>query len=144
MRRMIPTKQIDFIKSIETADGKIDSSKLDKKLYYHPIYLYQRDELEGNILIGTITILDNNPTAYTTSTLAAKLKELMDAGAYIAFSGGFRATSNDDFNDGIIMLKEGASYQVVGISSDRSTAVSQTIDIDNLTAVSDGVNQIYP
>ena len=125
---------------IDVANINGETSPSVKPIYYHPIYMFIRDGNNDNVLIGTLTILDNQSTAYTKTTLATKLKALLDLGAYINFNGGVRADGTDTYKNCIMMLKSGDNYKMMYLTS--TSEQSMNIDLDNITFVNDGVNKI--
>lgn len=130
---------IDTVDEVVDSNGDLEAGKLNRKLYYHPIYFYTRDENNQNLLLGCIAILDNNSTPYTEAGLKTKLENLMDNGALINFNGVVRASSEDTFSGGIMLYKSGDNYVCL-----NANIINITIDLSKIRSVTDGVNEIYP
>lgn len=109
-----------------------------KPIYYHPIYI--TDDTSNNEKRLSFVILDNNSTAYTFDTFKAKVKELMEAGAFIQCNGYFVKSGIGIFN-AYILLKSGGNYYLYGNDYQGSR---EPVSLDDITATSfsDGVNQI--
>ena len=111
-----------------------------KPIYFHPIYAYIIVS-SAVVLLFNCSILDNNPEKYTPTTLAAKLKQMMDDGDLITICGGVRANGEDTFKQAYLITKVGSAYAVYYFDG---TSISNTTSYTSLafTAVTDGVNKI--
>lgn len=114
--------------------GEISNAK---PIYYHPIYFTQT--LEGSLVRASFVIFDNDETPYTWDTFLAKIKSLMDDGAFIQVNGFFEK-SGGVYNL-FVGLKESSNYVCYG--NDYQGA-RETLNLDNVTISTfyDGVNKI--
>ena len=113
---------------------------LGKPIYYHPIYVSK-----DGVFRFQCVILDNNATAYTSTTFKAKVKELCDLGAFININGAYQDDSGDDtiFVHLDLIRKYQDDYKIYGdalnemyIGYDFDTVV------DSADEFVDGVNKI--
>ena len=141
MRRMFSLKQLQ-----EIADNRVktlvEGGTLEnaKAIYFHPIVCLSETPIYARI---TFIILDNNPTAYTTTTFKAKAKALMDAGAILQVNGFAYDTANSHNYQCYTALKAGEnSYKIEG--NIDAGATKGTLDFDDViaTVYNDGVNKI--
>ena len=115
-----------------------------KPIYYHPIYIIQNthtdtDDVECRC---TLVVMDNSSTPYTATTLLAKLKELMDLGAYIQINGYFKDSSSV-VNNIYMAQKFGENdYRVYGNNTAGRTQTAIENIINERTDIADGVNKI--
>lgn len=123
-----------------------ESNPSVKPVYCHPIYLYIRDNTDAyNLFLGCMLILDNTSAAYNETALKAKLKALLDVGAYIDFNGVARGSDSEQFGPSILMLKDGALYKMMYSKASDGAIVAEDIDLEGNTLVwhvFDGVNKI--
>lgn len=108
-----------------------------KPIYYHPIYVTQT--ITDSLVRASFVIIDNNATPYTWSTFLAKIKDLMDNGAFIQVNGFFEKSGG--VYDLFIGLKENDKYICYG--NDYQGAREQ-LNLENVTVSTfyDGVNKI--
>lgn len=114
---------------------------LNKKLYYHPISIVN-EAGEGQYECRLqCAIIDNTATAYTGGTLFFdKIKELMDTGALINVNGYVKIEST--LYPVYMFQKVSDIYRIYYYSSSERS--STNITFISASAVSDGVNEIYP
>ena len=115
-----------------------------KPIYYHPIYIIQNthtdtDDVECRC---TLVIMDNSSTPYTTTSLLAKLKQLMDLGAYIQINGYFKDSSSVVNNIYMAQKFGDNDYRVYANNSvGRNQTAIENI-INERSDIADGVNRI--
>ena len=115
-----------------------------KPIYYHPIAIVSETTDNTNVSRLQLVILDNQSTAYTKTTLIAKLHDLMDNGALININGYFFDNANV-LNNGYMIQKVSGDYRVYGNStSDRNyISLTRVLNESELSSViTDGVNRI--
>ena len=121
--------------------GTLDNAK---PIYYHPIYFADQN---WNAIM-CVTILDNNPTAYTKSTFIAKVEELCDAGALIqVLQGGIRKQNTDNYDMPLLIEKNAGSPSGYRFFVITSNDFDLTYDFEAVmdevsTNFVDGVNKI--
>ena len=154
MRRMIPQSLIDWIKSIRKSDNKIDSSKLDKKLYIHPINInVANDNSQGGRY--TLFIFNNDSSPINTveklssfitdlySQVGETLRILMNGGKYDSDNSrtlicnflGYSASGGT------------GTFYLSGVDTSGYNRVltSTTLEgvLGTIIQINDGVNQIF-
>lgn len=138
MKRMIDDKLIKQVDDVIDNNGDLEAGKLNRKLYYHPIYFYG-DSPVAYVL--QCAIIDTNPTAYTKTTFKQKLKDLLDNGALINTNGCCNIEGT--WYPAYIISKEESTYRVYVVTASAFNTY-YTIDFDSIADIVDGVNEIYP
>lgn len=151
MKRMIDDKLIKQVDSVIDNNGDLEASKLNRKLYYHPISLYRNAGDHSTDYAFSIIILDNNSAAYTKDTLIAWIKSLYDSvgagNTIINCSGTYKGLSSVAY---WYVQKPSSDYEILFIGFDTSNDYSQSISvnvetfINDASILKDGVNEIYP
>ena len=137
MRRMYSENQLDTQIKEVIESGEIDNAK---PIYFHPIVM-----ITAGIFRLAITILDNNPTAYTWDTLKVKMKEIADGmqsnGQFN--SNGFFKTSSIVCVADVIDYKYGTD-KIIVYGANTSDGSNQNLELTNLTPTEfyDKVNKI--
>lgn len=139
MKRMIDSELIEKIDKVIDDSGNLEAGKLNRKLYYHPIFM--DGTLNSKAYRLTLAILDNNGTAYNATTGNQKIISLLDSGALIQCNG-LVIDENDVVNTPYLLYKESGSYYILAHTETSAALFNYfAIVINNFT---DGVNEIYP
>lgn len=114
-----------------------ESTPSVKPIYYHPFYMSGQKN-GANVVRLQIAILDNNPTAYNSTTGIAKIKQLLNSGAIINANGYY--VDNNEYCP-IYLLNQSAGDDLIyyHTTSARKEVLFDSIDEWGLT---DGVNKI--
>ena len=134
MRRMFSLKQLEEISKKVIESGLVDNAK---PIYYHPIYITDNTSEVNKRL--SFVIIDNQDTPYTFDTFKAKIKALMDEGAFIQVNGYFMASSV--CYDAYMCQKSGGVYALYG-NDYQGTREGIAIDDVIASTFDDGVNKI--
>lgn len=126
-----------------TNDVELPVTQSANKIYYHPIYMVDSQAVATDIKFEwCLTILDNQPTAYNSTTIINKLKELLDAGALININGFLKISGT--YYTAYFIYKTGGLYKIWAFSaSERNNSVDLTTLLNSsVLSINDGVNAI--
>ena len=137
MRRMFSLKQLEDISKKVIESGLVDNAK---PIYYHPISISSEAVDGENESRIQLLILDNNSTAYTKTTLIAKLQSLMDLGALINVNGYVKYEST--LYPVYMFLKSSDNYNVYFHSTTGRYNVNINTILGSSASITDGVNKI--
>ena len=140
MRRMIPQSLIDWIKSIRKSDNKIDSSKLDKKIFYHGLEYYS----SPNQLMYA-TIINNNDTPFTSANSFVNWITQFSS-LVVVQCNGMITTGGESYQLYSIFKNAGdtaLNFVARKIGDDEYVLINNITLSNYFTTFHDGVNQIY-
>ena len=116
---------------------------LVKPIYYHPVTIF-------NIATPTLgyvslLIIDNNPSAYTKTTLLSKLSELSRVAPISGFL--YNSVASKYLTTAYAFKHSDSKFYVTGLYSDGAVETQPTINLNDFindanSSVNDGVNKI--
>lgn len=149
MKRMIDSELIKKIAEVIDNNGALEASKLNKKLYCHPINIgISNTKYNGYI---ACLIFNNDPTPFTIDTFKEWLDNLytkVGDTIRVILTGGIYNITSTTFSTACYLYKSANSYGIIGMKTDGGGTDNAENTFTTLFGSSptfnDGVNEIYP